>query len=62
MNHQKECSRLEPKHVALSLQQYPPLPIVPKTVSKVLDRNIYTNGQYLDKNPEDISRNDYFRL
>ena len=51
MNHRQECSRLVPKHVALSLQQCLPPPIVPKTVSKVLDRNIYTNGEYLDKNP-----------
>jgi hypothetical protein len=40
----------------------PTAAIVPKTVSKVLDRNVYANGKYLDKNPEDVGRNDNFRL
>jgi SAM-dependent methyltransferase len=49
MNHQQGCSRLEPKQVASSLQRQLSPPLV--AVSKVLDQNIYTNGEYLDKNP-----------
>ncbi|PYU19185.1 MAG: methylase [Acidobacteria bacterium] len=51
MNHPQERSRLEPLDVALSLQQCLPPDTVPKTIRKGLDRNIYTNGEYLEKNP-----------
>lgn len=51
MNQQQERSLLEPQHVALSLQQGLPPLLSPQAVSEVLHRNIYTNGEYLEKNP-----------
>ncbi len=51
MNQQHERSRLQQNYVALSRRRRLPLPIVPETVSKMLKRNIYTDGAYLAKNP-----------
>lgn len=49
---QHEHRRLEPKQrCTISRSRLPLLPTVSKTVSKMLKRNIYTDGAYLNKNP-----------